>query len=170
MLRSTYHYKNGCMFWVNQCCPVNLFTYRHRDKGSKDPVEQILCMSRSTPKTASHWLRHRTGHLTTSPACSFSQLSRTACTFQLDMYSLFCKSMPEASGACSLTYLISVEMSPGPQGTTEWVKTVTHMGCSDVSNLGSLRLDLVERGKGVIFNDSTEGCLIYYLHTNIYIQ
>ena len=106
MLRSTYHYKNGCMFWVNQCCPVNLFTYRHRDKGSKDQVEQILCMSRSTPKTASHWLRHRTGHLTTSPARSFSQLSRNACTFQLDMYSLFCKSMPEASGACSLTYLI----------------------------------------------------------------
>ena len=40
----------------------------------------------------------------------------------------------------------------------------------DVSNLGSLRLDLVERGKGVILDDSTEGCLIYYLRTNIYLQ
>ena len=40
----------------------------------------------------------------------------------------------------------------------------------NVSDLGSLRLDLVERGKGVLLDVTTEGRLIYYLRTNIYIQ
>lgn len=97
MLHSTYHYINGCSFWVNQC---------HRDKGSEEPVEQILCMSCNVPKTGSHWLKYRTWHVPRSPAYSFSRLSRDACTFQLDMYNLLCKSMPEASRVRFLTYLV----------------------------------------------------------------
>ena len=63
-------------------------------------------MSCNAPKTGSHWLEYRTGHVTRSPACSFSRLSWDACTFQLDMYNLLCKSMPEASRVCFLTYLV----------------------------------------------------------------
>ena len=40
----------------------------------------------------------------------------------------------------------------------------------DVNDLGSLRLDLVERGKGVLLDVRLEDSLIYYLRTNIYIQ
>ena len=40
----------------------------------------------------------------------------------------------------------------------------------DVSDLGSLRLDLVERGKGVLLDEAQRARLIYYLRTNIYIQ
>ena len=96
MLHSTYHYINGCSFWVNQCRLVSLLTCRHRDKGSEEPVEQILCMSCNAPKTGSHWLEYRTGHVTRSPACSFSRLSWDACTFQLDYCVKACQRPPES--------------------------------------------------------------------------